>query len=256
MINTAHDIGPVLADICEEAGRLILPLWKSELTVHTKSDESPVTEADRRGEALILERLAAKFPGMHVISEEDASEFGTPEEVGRQFFLVDPVDGTKAFVRGDPNFTVNIALIEDGQPVAGAVSAPATGETWFTQNGQAMKRVEGGATRPIRARDWPKGQAVALVSHTMKPETIADLVAKYGFDEPKPMDSSIKFCRIAEGSADLYPRHGPTMEWDIAAGHAVLEAAGGSVAAEDGSVFVYGKADKGFRNGWFVARGA
>ncbi len=256
MINAAHDIGPILADICEEAGRLILPLWKSDLTVHTKSDESPVTEADRRGEALILERLAAKFPGMHVISEEDASEFGTPEEVGRQFFLVDPVDGTKAFVRGDPNFTVNIALVEDGQPVAGAVCAPATGETWFTQDGQAMKRVEGGATRPIRARDWPQGRAVALVSHTMKPETIADLIAKYGFDEPKPMDSSIKFCRIAEGSADLYPRHGPTMEWDIAAGHAVLAAAGGSVAAEDGSVFVYGKADKGFRNGWFVARGA
>ena len=173
MINAAHDIGPILADICEEAGRLILPLWKSELTVDTKSDESPVTEADRRGEALILERLAAKFPGMHVVSEEDASEFGTPEAVGRQFFLVDPVDGTKAFVRGDPNFTVNIALIEDGQPVAGAVTAPATGETWFTQDGQAMKRVEGGAIRPIRARDWPKGHAVALVSHTMKPETIA-----------------------------------------------------------------------------------
>ena len=251
-----NDVGPILADICEEAGRLILPLWKTALTVHTKSDESPVTEADRQGEALILERLAAKFPGVHVISEEDASEFGTPDEVGRQFFLVDPVDGTKAFVRGDPNFTVNIALIEDGRPIAGAVSAPATGETWFTQDGQAMKRIEGGATRPVRARDWPEGQAVALVSHTMKPETIATLVEKYGFDEPRPMDSSIKFCRIAEGSADLYPRHGPTMEWDIAAGHAVLAAAGGSVEAEDGSAFVYGKADKGFRNGWFVARGA
>ena len=251
-----NDVGPALADICEEAARLILPLWKSGLTVHTKSDESPVTEADRQGEALILERLAARFPGVHVISEEDASEFGTPDEVGRQFFLVDPVDGTKAFVRGDPNFTVNIALIEDGQPVAGAVNAPVTGETWFTQNGQAMKRVEGGATRPVRARDWPQGAAIALVSHTMKPETIQALAEKYGFDEPQPMDSSIKFCRIAEGGADIYPRHGPTMEWDIAAGHAVLAAAGGRVEAEDGSAMVYGKADKGFKNGWFVARGA
>jgi len=251
-----NDVGPALADICEEAARLILPLWKSGLTVHTKSDESPVTEADRQGETLILARLAARFPGVHVISEEDASEFGTPDEVGRQFFLVDPVDGTKAFVRGDPNFTVNIALIEDGQPVAGAVNAPATGETWFTQNGQAMKRVLGGATRPVRARDWPQGAAIALVSHTMKPETVQALAEKYGFDEPQPMDSSIKFCRIAEGGADIYPRHGPTMEWDIAAGHAVLAAAGGKVDAEDGSAFIYGKADKGFRNGWFVARGA
>ena len=251
-----NDVGPALADICEEAARLILPLWKSGLTVHTKSDESPVTEADRQGEALILERLAARFPGVHVISEEDASEFGTPDAVGRQFFLVDPVDGTKAFVRGDPNFTVNIALIEDGQPVAGAVNAPATGETWFTQNGQAMKRVAGGATRPVRARDWPQGRAIALVSHTMKPETVEALAEKYGFDTPQPMDSSIKFCRIAEGGADIYPRHGPTMEWDIAAGHAVLAAAGGRVEAEDGSAVIYGKADKGFRNGWFVARGA
>jgi 3'(2'), 5'-bisphosphate nucleotidase len=251
-----NDVGPALADICEEAARLILPLWKSGLTVHTKSDESPVTEADRQGETLILARLAARFPGVHVISEEDASEFGTPDAVGRQFFLVDPVDGTKAFVRGDPNFTVNIALIEDGLPVAGAVNAPATGETWFTQNGQAMKRVQGGATRPVRARDWPQGAAVALVSHTMKPETIQALAEKYGFDEPQPMDSSIKFCRIAEGAADIYPRHGPTMEWDIAAGHAVLVAAGGKVDAEDGSAVIYGKADKGFRNGWFVARGA
>ncbi len=249
------DVGPILADICEEAARLILPLWKSGLQVDTKADESPVTEADRQAETLILARLAERFPGVHVISEEDASEFGTPDAIGRQFFLVDPVDGTKAFVRGDPNFTVNIALIEDGQPVAGAVNAPATDETWFTQDHQAMKRCAGGAHCPVRTRKWPTGQAIALVSHTMKPETVQSLADKYGFDEPLPMDSSIKFCRLAEGAADIYPRHGPTMEWDIAAGHAVLVAAGGKVEAEDGTSFVYGKADKGFRNGWFVARG-
>ena len=249
------DVGPILADICEEAARLILPLWRSGLQVDTKADESPVTEADRQAETLILARLAERFPGVHVISEEDASEFGTPDAIGRQFFLVDPVDGTKAFVRGDPNFTVNIALIEDGQPVAGAVNAPATDETWFTQDHQAMKRSAGGAHCPVRTRKWPRGQAIALVSHTMKPETVQSLADKYGFDEPLPMDSSIKFCRLAEGAADIYPRHGPTMEWDIAAGHAVLVAAGGKVEAEDGTSFVYGKADKGFRNGWFVARG-
>ena len=252
---TGNDIGEALAEICEAAAGLILPLWRSGLTVDRKADESPVTEADRRAELLILERIAARFPGVPVISEEDASEFGTPDEIGPRFFLVDPLDGTKAFVRGDPNFTVNIALVQDGRPVAGAVCAPPTGETWFTKGGVAMKRTRGGPDAPIRVRDWPKGKAVALVSHTMKEETTRKLVEEYGFDVPEPMDSSIKFCRIAEGSADIYPRHGPTMEWDIAAGHAVLEAAGGSVLTLEGQSFAYGKACDGFRNGWFVARG-
>lgn len=250
-----NDVGEVLAGICEAAAALILPLWKSGLTVHAKADESPVTEADRRGEALILEHLSRHFPGVPVISEEDASEFGTPESIGPRFFLVDPVDGTKAFVRGDPNFTVNIALVQDGRPVAGAVNAPPTGETWFTARGGVLKRVNGGAPQPVRVRPWPAGRAVALVSHTMKDETKQKLMAEYGFDVPEPMDSSIKFVRIAEGSADIYPRHGPTMEWDIAAGHAILEAAGGSVLTPEGRPFAYGKAAEGFRNGWFVARG-
>ena len=249
------DVGALLADIVEEAGRLVLPLWKSGLTVYSKADESPVTEADRRGELLILERLETHFPGVHVISEEDASEFGTPDAVGDRFFLVDPVDGTKAFVRGDPNFTVNIALIEHRRPVAGAVCAPASGETWYTDGGHAMKRVVGEAGKPVEARAWPQGKAVALVSHTMKEDTLKALADKYGFDATSAMDSSIKFCRLAEGSADVYPRHGPTMEWDIAAGHAVLEMAGGSVLTPEGEAFVYGKADEKFRNGWFVARG-
>ncbi|WP_374579610.1 3'(2'),5'-bisphosphate nucleotidase CysQ [Phenylobacterium sp.] len=251
-----RDIGEALAGVCEEAAALILPLWKSELEVFRKADESPVTEADRRGEALILERLNALFPGVPVVSEEDASEFGTPDAIGPRFFLVDPVDGTKAFVRGDPNFTVNIGYIENGRPVAGAVCAPATGETWFTAGGKAMKRTVGGTAAQIAVRAWPAGAAVALVSHTMKEETAVKLAEQYGFDLREPMDSSIKFCRIAEGAADIYPRHGPTMEWDIAAGHAVLDAAGGQVTTPDGAEVVYGKAAEDFRNGWFVARGA
>jgi len=251
-----NDIGEVLADICEAAAALILPLWKSGVQVLTKADESPVTEADQRGEKLILEHLARHFPDIPVISEEDASEFGTPDAIGPRFFLVDPLDGTKAFVRGDPNFTVNIALIQDGRPVAGAVCAPPSGETWFTKGGGTLKRTRGGAAQPVTVRPWPTGKAVALVSHTMKEETAQKLAEQYGFDLREPMDSSIKFCRIAEGSADVYPRHGPTMEWDIAAGQAVLEAAGGSVLTPEGQPFAYGKAGEGFRNGWFVARGA
>ena len=251
-----NDIGAELADICEAAAALILPLWRSGLAVSHKADESPVTEADRAGEALILKALAERFPDIPVISEEDASEFGTPDAIGPRFFLVDPLDGTKAFVRGDPHFTVNIGLIENGRPVAGAVSAPPSGETWFTPGGQAMKRLKGVAAQPVRARAWPEGAALALISHTMKPETADKLAAEYAFHLREPMDSSIKLCRIAEGAADIYPRHGPTMEWDTAAGHAVLEAAGGRLTTPDGAPFSYGKAQDGFRNGWFVARGA
>lgn len=251
----SNDLGAALADICEEAAALILPLWKSGLTVFSKSDESPVTEADRQGEALIVARLTALYPDTPVISEEDASEFGTPDAIGPRFFLVDPVDGTKAFVRGDPNFTVNIGLIEHGRPVAGAVCAPATDETWFTSGGKALKRKAGGLAQPVSVRPWPEDAAVALISHTMKEETADKLAAQYGFHLRQPMDSSIKFCRIAEGAADIYPRHGPTMEWDVAAGHAVLEAAGGVMTTPEGETFHYGKAGEGFRNGWFVAKG-
>ena len=250
-------MGPALAEIAEEAAKLILPLWRSGLAVDSKADDSPVTEADRRAETLILARLAERFPGVPVISEEHASEFGTPEQIGPRFFLVDPLDGTKAFIRGDPHFTVNIALVEGGSPAVGAVVAPPSGEVWFTQDGVAFKRhVDGADTHPVRPRPWPQGAALALISHTMKEETADKLAAEYGFHLREPMDSSIKLCRIAEGAADIYPRHGPTMEWDTAAGHAVLVAAGGRFTTVEGGPFVYGKADQGFKNGWFVARGA
>lgn len=250
-----NDVGPELAEICEAAARLILPLWRSGLAVTHKADESPVTEADHRAEALILEALRARFPDIPIISEEDAAQFGTPDAIGPRFFLVDPLDGTKAFVRGDPHFTVNIGLIQDGRPVAGAVAAPPTGEVWFTSGGKAMKRIDGGAAHRVHVRPWPAGEALVLISHTMKEETIQALASQYGFDRREAMDSSIKLCRIAEGAADIYPRHGPTMEWDIAAGHAVLEAAGGRVTTPEGQPFGYGKAQDGFKNGWFVARG-
>ena len=198
-----NNIGPELAEICEEAARLILPLWRSGLEVTHKADESPVTEADKRGELLILKALAERFPGIPVVSEEDASEFGAPEEIGERFFLVDPLDGTKAFVRGDPNFTVNIGLIEHGRPVAGAVCAPPSREVWYTSGSGVLKRTGDGLAQVVHVRPWPNGAAVALISHTMKPETADKLAEEYGFHLREPMDSSIKLCRIAEGSADI-----------------------------------------------------
>jgi 3'(2'), 5'-bisphosphate nucleotidase len=250
------ELGRVLADIVEEAGAEIMPLWKSELAVDRKADFSPVTEADRRGEALILKRLAERFPGVPVVSEEDASESGVPRQIGPRFFLVDPLDGTKAFVRGDEHWTVNIGLIQDGRPVAGAVSAPAWDRTWYTTSGGAEQRtISGRKVKPVRVRPWPAGQSMCVISHTMKPEVEAELRGKYGYAETLAMDSSAKLCMVADGTADIYPRHGTTMEWDIAAAHAVLEAAGGSLKTPEGGVFRYGKAAEGFKNGWFVARG-
>jgi 3'(2'), 5'-bisphosphate nucleotidase len=255
MTDTLADPGPILARIVEEAAELILPLWKSGLAVTSKADDSPVTEADQRGELLILRRLAEAFPGIPVISEEDASEFGMPEAIGPRFFLVDPVDGTKAFIRGDVHFTVNIGLVEHGVVTAGAVNAPAMGRTWYTTANGAVARQQGGEPSPVHVRPWLKDNALCLISHTMKPDQVVALQEQYGFDRTQPMDSSIKLCIIAQGDADLYPRHGTTMEWDIAAAHAVLQAAGGSVLTETGEPFLYGKATEGFKNGWFVARG-
>jgi 3'(2'), 5'-bisphosphate nucleotidase len=250
------EVGAVLADIVEAAAEVILPFWRTGVTVETKSDESPVTEADRRGEALIFQRLQAAFPGAPVIAEEAVAASGAPPTIGRRFFLVDPLDGTKAFVRGEAHYTVNIGLVEDGVPVAGAVCAPATGEVWYTAPEGALKRQIGERSgAPVRVRRPDPADMLALSSHTLKPEVAEALQAQYGYARRQAMDSSIKFCIIAEGGADLYPRHGTTMEWDIAAGHAVLVAAGGRVTTPEGEPFVYGKADQGFKNGWFVARG-
>ena len=250
------DVGARLAEIVEAASALILPLWRTGLTVETKSDESPVTEADQRGEAMILEALTRAFPGVPTVAEETVSASGAPSEIARRFFLIDPLDGTKAFVRGEAHFTVNIGLIEGGVPVAGAVAAPATGEVWFTGDGGALKRQTGerGGQR-VRVRPRDPAHVLALTSHTLKPDQLEALEARYGFTERQSMDSSIKLCVIAEGGADLYPRHGTTMEWDLAAGHAVLAAAGGRLTTPDGEPFVYGKVAEGFKNGWFVAQG-
>ncbi len=248
------NIGPLLAAIVEEASAVILPLWRGEFAMSHKSDASPVTEADHAAEKVILARLRATFPDVPIIAEEDAAAFGTPSAIGPRFFLVDPLDGTKAFVRGDSHFTVNIGLVENGLPVAGAVAAPVQGRTWYTTDQGCERRPFAGKGEAVHVRSW-SDQAVALISHTMKPEEAEALKAQYGFAETLAMDSSIKLCIIAEGSADIYPRHGPTMEWDIAAAHAVLVAAGGRLAQPDGQAFLYGKADQGFRNGWFVARG-
>lgn len=250
------DIGKILAEIVEEASALILPFWRSQVAVDHKADDSPVTEADHAAEALILKRLAAKFPRTPVIAEEECAKDGAPSKAPKLYFLVDPLDGTKGFLRGTEAFTVNIGLIENGRPVAGAVAAPASGLVWFTAEGGAFKRKFGETTaRPIKVRQKPAGGGLALLSHTVAEDEAKRMAAKYGCADWRGMDSSVKFCLIAEGLADVYPRPGRTMEWDTAAAQAVLEAAGGRVITEASEVLGYGKAADGFANPGFLAMG-
>lgn len=250
------DIGKILADICEEASALILPFWRAQVAVDHKADDSPVTEADHAAEALILKRLAAKFPRTPVIAEEECAKDGAPAKAPKLYFLVDPLDGTKGFLRGTEAFTVNIGLVENGRAVAGAVAAPASGLVWFTAEGGAFKRKFGEtAARQIKVREKRPGAAVALLSHTVAEDEAKRIAAKYGCSDWRGMDSSVKFCLIAEGLADVYPRPGRTMEWDTAAGQAVLEAAGGRVITEAGEALGYGKAERGFDNPGFLAIG-
>ncbi|GLK47421.1 3'(2'),5'-bisphosphate nucleotidase CysQ [Brevundimonas intermedia] len=253
-----------IAEIAEDAARVILPFWRNDTAVETKSDDSPVTQADRAAEALILERLAALYPGVQTVAEEAVAANGAPDSADDWFWLIDPLDGTKGFVRGGEAFTVNIALMHAGYPVAGVVTAPATGTTWRTdvpgagafrrqfgeqQQGEAHAGAE---WRPIKVRDRPQ-EGMALLSHSVSDEEATRLAARHGCTRWQGTDSSLKFCLIAEGRFDAYPRSGPTSEWDTAAGQAVLEAAGGRVLADDGQRLAYGKPK--FLNGPFVAMG-
>lgn len=248
-------LAETIADIAEEAARLILPYWRVETAVVTKVDASPVTEADRAAETLILARLAERWPSVQAVAEEAVAADGAPASVGDWFWLIDPLDGTKGFIQGRESFTVNIALIRGDAPVAGVVSAPALALTWRSAvpGEGALRRSFGEAWRPIRVRDRPD-EAAALVSHSISDEDADRLAARNGCRLWQGMDSSLKFCLIAEGRYDAYPRTGPTCEWDTAAGQAVLEAAGGRVLAEDGRPLAYRK--PGFLNGPFSAIGA
>ena len=242
-----------LADIAEAAAQVILPYWRTGAEVFAKADDSPVTLADQEAEALILSRLTALYPKVPAVAEEQAETQGKPSEAARRFWLIDPLDGTKGFVAGKESFTVNIALIEDGRPVAGVVTAPANAVTWRTApDGGAEMRRFGEAWRTIRVRNRPD-EGIALLSHSVTDEEAARLAARHGCTQWQGTDSSLKFCLIAEGRFDAYPRTGPTSEWDTAAGQAVLEAAGGRVLAPDGQPLAYGK--PGFLNGPFVAMG-
>jgi 3'(2'), 5'-bisphosphate nucleotidase len=240
-----------IAVAAREAGEAILTIVARGFDVETKSDTSPVTEADRAAELIILAALAVAAPGVPVIAEEEVAAGRIPDH-GDMYFLVDPLDGTKEFVRGGDDYTVNIGLIVAGSPRLGVVYAPATGRLHGGIVGEGAWLEEGGVRQAIACR--PCGAApVAVASKSHFSQPTADYLELVGARDYVSVGSSLKFCIVAEGKADIYPRLSPTSEWDTAAGHAVLLAAGGRVDGPDGSPLNYGKS--AFLNRGFVATG-
>lgn len=241
----------------EKAGQVIMDVRAGHIEVRHKQDFSPVTLADEEAEAIILADLARFQPAIPVIAEELAAKGDLPEVENGSFFLVDPLDGTKEFINRGDSFTVNIALIRNQRPVMGVVYAPAKDRAFWGVTGLGAFEVSGLGSgdideQPIRVRKNPEKIVIVASSSHLTPET-EDFIAAYPGAEIINSASSLKFCLLAAGEADLYPRFGPTMEWDTAAGQAVLEAAGGEVLNPDGSRFSYRKPE--FRNGFFIARG-
>lgn len=242
-----------LHGLAEEAGRAILAHYGDEIAIDTKADRSPVTAADRAAEAIILAGLARLAPAIPVVAEEQAAAHGLPADAAARFFLVDPLDGTREFLKRNGEFTVNIALVENTRATLGAVHLPALGLTYLGTDGVA-EAIDAAGRRTIHARTAPAEGLTVLISRShLDKETTDAFLKSVTVKETVVAGSSLKFGRIAEGLGDLYVRLGRTMEWDTAAGHAVLEAAGGRVETLDGRALAYGKA--GFENPHFLARG-
>ncbi|MGZ3305156.1 MAG: 3'(2'),5'-bisphosphate nucleotidase CysQ [Asticcacaulis sp.] len=250
------DFNPIML----AAGAEILRIYATDFTVASKGDASPVTEADGRAERIILDGLARIAPDIPVVAEEEAAAGRLPD-TGRRFFLVDPLDGTKEFISRNGEFTVNIALIEDGEPVRGAVYAPALGKLYWGARGEGAyvaEVIDGvmGPSQPIRTRAAPHDGLTAVGSRSHGSDETAEYLKAFHVNTFAAAGSSLKFCLLAEGSADLYPRLGRTMQWDTAAGDAVLRAAGGRVETLDGLPLRYGReASADFANPHFVAFG-
>ncbi|WCH28060.1 3'(2'),5'-bisphosphate nucleotidase CysQ [Aeromonas salmonicida] len=252
---------PVISElepIARAAGDIIMAIYSQPFTVEYKRDESPLTAADKGAHEVIVQALAGLTPDIPVLSEESGPEVMGLRHGWSRYWLVDPLDGTKEFVSRNGEFTVNIALIADGKPLWGLVYAPVLDRLWYGGKGMGAWRVADGKREAIQTLPHQEGSSWRVVGsrNHLSRETL-DYLARFGDIERGEielvsMGSSLKFCIIAEGGAELYPRLAPTCEWDTAAAQAVLEGAGGSVTRLDGSPLAYNKPD--ILNPWFVAR--
>lgn len=242
-----------LTVIAEAAGGRILAFYEGEVQVSRKEDESPLTQADLAAHRLIIERLADFAPEVPVLSEESAEVPFAIRRGWRRLFLVDPLDGTREFLKRNGEFTVNIALIEQGEPIAGVIHAPVFGLTMAGERGIGSFRRSGGGWKRVTTRSAPPRPVVAG-SRSHRDPLENRLLARIGPHEALPLGSSLKLCRIAEGVVDLYLRQGPTSEWDTAAGQAIVEAAGGAVVDLQGRPLSYNQRES-LRNPPFLACG-
>jgi 3'(2'), 5'-bisphosphate nucleotidase len=253
------DLAGAISRLAREAGAVILEVYAGDFEARIKTDSSPVTEADERAEAVILSGLDALTPDIPVVAEESAAAGRIPEIGTGPFWLVDPLDGTKEFLKRNGEFTVNIALIRDGIPILGVVYLPAM-DTLYAgiaagPGAPAAWREDAGGRTALSVRPPPEAGLTVIGSRSHgDSDAMAAFLQGRAVAETVSAGSSLKFCRVAEGAADLYPRLGRTMEWDVAAGHAVLAGAGGTVTRTDGSPFPYGKAPV-FENPHFAAWG-
>jgi 3'(2'), 5'-bisphosphate nucleotidase len=252
-----------LANIASQAGEIILRHYANvALAARHKNDHSPVTDADEEAEAYILNALRTRAPDVPIVAEEEVSS-GQICEIGHHFFLVDPLDGTKEFLSRNGEFTVNIGEIIDGRPARGVVFAPAKRRLFvgehaagaFHAETEAGTDLRGTNFRAISARRAPADGLVVVASRSHRDASTDEYLERFSVKQFVGAGSSLKFCLVAAGEADIYPRLGRTMEWDTAAGHAVLAAAGGTVVTIDGRPFLYGKVEEKFANPFFVARG-
>lgn len=248
-----------LTALVARASTLIRAIAAKGLTHRLKDDRSPVTAADEASEAMILEGLARLLPGLPVIAEE-MSTHSPPPTLGGSFLVVDPLDGTKEFLAGSDEFTVNVGIVTRGVPVAGVVAAPNRNLVWRGVVGGKAERLRlksDGAdhAEPIRTRPWSDPRAVAVMSRSHLDPATEAFLARLAPVARRPSGSAIKFCQIAEGAADVYPRLSTVCEWDVAAGQALLTAAGGIVTTPQGGPLVYGRIAENFRVPAFIAWG-
>jgi len=242
--------------IAKKAAALIMGYYVNKIEVEHKADKSPVTEADRAANEFIKKHLQELTPDIPVVSEENSEDDNKQAASGEIFWMVDPLDGTKSYINQTGEFTVNIALIKNNYPQGGVVYIPAQEIGYFTtEDGKAYKQVGNNLPEKINVRQKPKDKVVVVASKSHMNESTEKYIKSLGKNITLiSAASSLKFCMIAEGKADLYPRFGNTMEWDTAAGHAIILAAGGHVECADGAPLFYRK--NGFLNPFFIARGS
>ncbi|WP_432698324.1 3'(2'),5'-bisphosphate nucleotidase CysQ [Marinobacterium sp. YM272] len=246
-----------VAALARKAGDAIMQVYARDFEVSLKQDDSPLTEADQAAHRIIAAGLAGLIPQLPILSEEDIESFEGADDQGR-YWLVDPLDGTKEFIKRNGDFSVNIALIEQGEPVLGVVYAPVNEVLWMAARGLGAMRIDADGEKRLQVREHQPGQPWHLLRSRSHPspdmQAWIDRLEQHDEVQLESVGSSLKFCRIAEGTADIYPRLGPTSLWDTAAAHAVLTEAGGAVIRFDGSALSYGDTSE-LLNPWFIAHG-